>query len=32
MVIKNAYEKHATNLEKVAAVLSQSERQELLRF
>jgi MarR family 2-MHQ and catechol resistance regulon transcriptional repressor len=30
MVIKKAYQKHATNLEQVAAVLNQDERQELL--
>jgi MarR family 2-MHQ and catechol resistance regulon transcriptional repressor len=30
MVIKKAYQKHATNLEQVAAGLNQGERQELL--
>jgi MarR family 2-MHQ and catechol resistance regulon transcriptional repressor len=32
IVIQKAYEKHAANLEQVAAVLSQNERGELLRL
>ena len=32
VVIKKAYEKHATKLEQVAAVLNQSERQELIEL
>jgi MarR family 2-MHQ and catechol resistance regulon transcriptional repressor len=32
MVIENAYEKHAANLEQVMVVLNQGERQELLEL
>ena len=32
MVIKNAYEKHATNLEQVAKGLTEKERREFLRL
>lgn len=32
IVIQNAYEKHSTNLEEVAAALSQEERNELVRL